>query len=89
MKSKKPKSKPTTPLPSNWKTIALYNCQGEGYCCEISKYADGRFVEPVWVNAIGDWICSVTLVEGEILGLEGEVKVGESIAFAINNKIWC
>lgn len=94
-KTKKTKHKPKFPLPADWKSIVLYNCQGEepNYGCEITKDSAGRFIEPVWVEGIGafdsdgDWIASVTLIDGTIAGLE-DVKVGEQLGYAIKNRLW-
>lgn len=91
----KTKTKPKFPLPKDWKSIVLFNCQGEdpNFGCEITKDKNGKVVEPVWVEGIGvfggngDWVASVTLVDGTILGLE-DIKVGEVLGYAIKNRIW-
>lgn len=87
--TKKTKHKPKFPCPADWKAIVLYNSSGEdpNYGCEITKDSAGKYIEPVWVESLGDWVASVTLVDGTILGLE-DVKVGEQLGYAIQNRIW-
>jgi hypothetical protein len=89
MSRKKNKNKKTkrSSLPKNWKTIVLYNVQSETACFELAKYPDGGVYEPIYHKGIEDWIASVTLIEGTIMGVE-EAVVGDNLAFAINHKIW-
>jgi hypothetical protein len=88
MSRKKNKNKKTKPssLPRNWKTIVLYNVQSETACFELAKHK-GKIHEPIYHKGIEDWIASVTLVEGTVMGVEDAV-VGDTLGFAIRNKIW-
>jgi hypothetical protein len=83
-KNKKPKA---SSLPKNWKTIVLYNVQSETACFELAKNPEGGVYEPMYHKGINDWIASVTLVEGTVMGVEDAV-VGDTLGFAIINKIW-
>lgn len=83
---KKKTTKRKAALPSNWKTITLYNCQTETASVELTKGRDGKPLSPIYHKGINDWIASVTVIEGEMMGLE-EVEVGETLGFAINHKL--
>jgi hypothetical protein len=81
----KTKNKKST-LPKNWKTIVLYNVQSETACFELAR-RKGKIDEPIYHKGINDWIASVTLVEGTVMGIEDAV-VGDTLSFAIRNKLW-
>ena len=89
MSRKKNKNKKTKPssLPRNWKTIVLYNVQSETACFELAKNPDGEVYQPIYHKGINDWVASVTLVEGTVMGVEDAV-VGDTLGFAIGNKLW-
>lgn len=82
----KKKNKKST-LPKNWKTQVLYNAQSEEACFELTKDDAGYVLEPIFHKGVNDWVASVTLIEGAPMGLE-DMKVGDTIGYAINNKLW-